>query len=329
MPPRAKPAAYHPPPEYGTFRDLLLFEERLKTNNARLKKQKARYQFFFLVLLVCIALLTSDLLLHTFFTPYVVNLALKAEHPLWDPVWTPHPYVTPGLLLIASTTLILFFASGMYAEKIGYANRYVPSANRALRSFNMYFNIRSPSMFPYPLSLLFQPPPAAPSHPSTPATLTIPSLQPSSRSPLQPLPPSSNPRGELIFSSRIPPSFRDAYESYRAGFERRRAKRSQAQRWYYLPFLRAKGAAGGKDEGAEEQEGERRGGRDRSPSIVSSLAPTPDSSRLPSRSPSPAVDVSDREGRERERIPSLIQGSQARRRSARIARRLEGVERDP
>ncbi|KZT57169.1 hypothetical protein CALCODRAFT_290844 [Calocera cornea HHB12733] len=44
MPPRAKPPAYHPPAEYATFRDLLFFEERLKTNNARLKKQKARYQ---------------------------------------------------------------------------------------------------------------------------------------------------------------------------------------------------------------------------------------------------------------------------------------------
>ncbi len=34
-----------------------------------------------------------------------------------------HPYFAKGLLLVAVTTLILFFASGLYEEKIGYANR--------------------------------------------------------------------------------------------------------------------------------------------------------------------------------------------------------------
>jgi hypothetical protein len=36
------------------------------------------------------------------------------------------------------------------------------------------------------------------------------------------IPPSSNPRGELIFSSRVPASFREAYERYRDSFERKR-----------------------------------------------------------------------------------------------------------
>ncbi|KAG9313668.1 hypothetical protein JVU11DRAFT_6013 [Chiua virens] len=36
----------------------------------------------------------------------------------------PHPYFASGLLLVAITTLLLFFASGMYSEKIAYANRY-------------------------------------------------------------------------------------------------------------------------------------------------------------------------------------------------------------
>ena len=38
-----------------------------------------------------------------------------------------HPYFTLGLLSVSVTTLVLFFASGMYSEKIAYANRSVPS----------------------------------------------------------------------------------------------------------------------------------------------------------------------------------------------------------
>lgn len=38
---------------------------------------------------------------------------------------TLHPYFTSGLLFVSVTTLVLFFASGMYSEKIAYANRYV------------------------------------------------------------------------------------------------------------------------------------------------------------------------------------------------------------
>ncbi|KAG8215933.1 hypothetical protein J3R82DRAFT_7907 [Butyriboletus roseoflavus] len=36
----------------------------------------------------------------------------------------PHPYFPSGLLFVAITSLLLFFASGMYSEKIAYANRY-------------------------------------------------------------------------------------------------------------------------------------------------------------------------------------------------------------
>ncbi len=38
---------------------------------------------------------------------------------------TLHPYFTTGLLFVSVTTLVLFFASGMYSEKIAYANKYV------------------------------------------------------------------------------------------------------------------------------------------------------------------------------------------------------------
>jgi hypothetical protein len=36
-----------------------------------------------------------------------------------------HPYLTLGLLSVSVTTLVLFFASGLYSEKIAYANRSV------------------------------------------------------------------------------------------------------------------------------------------------------------------------------------------------------------
>lgn len=36
---------------------------------------------------------------------------------------TIHPYFASGLLFVSVTTLVLFFASGMYSEKIAYANK--------------------------------------------------------------------------------------------------------------------------------------------------------------------------------------------------------------
>lgn len=40
-----------------------------------------------------------------------------------------HPFIAKGLLLVTVTTLALFFASGLYSEKIGYANRYAGVAS--------------------------------------------------------------------------------------------------------------------------------------------------------------------------------------------------------
>jgi hypothetical protein len=37
-------SAFHPPTDAATFRDLVLFEERLKSNAALLKRRKRRYQ---------------------------------------------------------------------------------------------------------------------------------------------------------------------------------------------------------------------------------------------------------------------------------------------
>lgn len=38
------------------------------------------------------------------------------------------------------------------------------------------------------------------------------------------LPPTTNPRGELVFSHRVDKSFRDGYDKYRAAFERKRTQ---------------------------------------------------------------------------------------------------------
>ena len=48
MPPRLSPSpkngAFYPSNDPNTYRDLLLFEERLKTNAASLNRRKRRYQ---------------------------------------------------------------------------------------------------------------------------------------------------------------------------------------------------------------------------------------------------------------------------------------------
>jgi hypothetical protein len=71
-------------------------------------------EVFLASLLLMIALLSSEILLppsYSFlFFPYVHFAHL-------------HPHVVEGLLFVSVTTLVLFFASGMYQEKIEYANQ--------------------------------------------------------------------------------------------------------------------------------------------------------------------------------------------------------------
>jgi len=129
---------------------------------------------------------------------------------------------------------------------------YVPHANKALRSFNMYLNVRRPplrSKFSLnPMALLFPRPEPLPEPESAsrPLTRTSPP-SPTDRStsvPIAPIPPAANPRGELIFSSRVDRSFRESYERYRAAFERKRQERERSdamQTWlgwlrYQMPW---------------------------------------------------------------------------------------------
>ncbi|KAJ3837219.1 hypothetical protein F5878DRAFT_622986 [Lentinula raphanica] len=300
-----------PPNDSTTYRDLILFEERLKSTAASLQKRKQRYQLFLFQLLTVIIFLLYEVLVvpeasllaipYTWLlqrlglfsldlsqihedSPSLINLEILANKLDWDfDSWsksdeervyqkaTIHPYLTTGLLFVSVTTLVLFFASGMYSEKIAYANKYVPHTNKALRSFNIYLNMRKPplrSKFQIrnwnPLSFFFpRPDPLNPSTVSTPNMQTpfrdssrsstpnrrsgansprssrSPSPTPSKRSlskstsnmvPISPIPPTLNPRGELIFSSRIDKNFRESYERYRAAFERKREAKEREER---------------------------------------------------------------------------------------------------
>ncbi|WFD48762.1 hypothetical protein GLX27_003433 [Malassezia furfur] len=161
--------------------------------------------------------------------------------------------------------LFLFFASGIYADRITAAKNFVPQANRALWTFNMYLNMRTVSRPPRWLApLLFwrktaAPPSATPSH--IPNENDTASLGPrrlfQRRTPIQPVPPTHNERGEILFSSRVHASFRDGYERYRNAFERKRKEKLEAQRrsrpsWFtYLWSTPAKPAPPASEKEAE------------------------------------------------------------------------------
>lgn len=170
---------FHPSADAATFRDLLIFEERLKQNAARLQARKRKY----------------EILLFGFVT-FILGLSHLVVVSPRSSIFL--QYSLAAVLLICLTTLFLFFASGMHAERIRSANKFVPQANRSLRNFNMYLNTRTTRR----------------------TTLS------SSSS----IPPAQNSRGELIFSSKVSPEFRQGYERYRAAFERRRAEKIAAKR---------------------------------------------------------------------------------------------------
>ncbi|ODN78280.1 hypothetical protein L202_03927 [Cryptococcus amylolentus CBS 6039] len=239
-------APYHPPTDTATYRDLLLFEERLKSNAEMLKRRRRRYMIFLWSFVAVLGCMGHKLVIH----PPDNTLLLRALQ---------------ASVAVVSITLVLFFASGMYEEKIRYAHSYINHSNRSLRPLNMHLNMRRP--LPFPFSLPFFPSALRPSstnparRPSTTASPTSfkPSLPgknlPSTLSPnattksrrpsvtpnvMATIPPSSNPRGELIFSSRVDRSFREGYERYRSAFERRREEKQRAARadrgWFWFLY---------------------------------------------------------------------------------------------
>ncbi|KXN81988.1 hypothetical protein AN958_03335 [Leucoagaricus sp. SymC.cos] len=249
----------YPTADHATFRDLNIFEQRLKETAAALKHRKSRYQLFLAQLLVAIAILLVEVLL----PPEVSILSIPYNALLrWllPEIYTPdqvvllHPFFSTGLLFVSVTTLALFFASGTYSEKISYANKYVPHTNRSLRSFNMYFNTRKPplhSKFRWnPLSFFFPRPEHThstsppPSRSPSPPTAGRNRSQSGSR-PIPSIPPATNPRGELIFSSRVDKTFREGYVKYRTAFEKKREEairqineQKRIERWWWLYKLR-------------------------------------------------------------------------------------------
>jgi len=113
----------------------------------------------------------------------------------------------------------------------------------------MYLNLRQPprNIFTFfrnassshssPPSPLRSPTSPRPPSPTRPLSKRSPSAVP-----IMPIPPSSNPRGELIFSSRVDRSFRDSYDRYRSAFERRREEKERQAfftRTYVGRFLAA------------------------------------------------------------------------------------------
>ncbi|WWC92145.1 uncharacterized protein L201_007099 [Kwoniella dendrophila CBS 6074] len=243
-PVRPHPSApYHPPADTATYRDLLLFEERLKSNAEMLRRRRQRYNVFLYTFIMALACMAYKL----FIRPPKSNLRIRALQ---------------ATVAVVSVTLVLFFASGMYEEKIKYAHSYINHSNKALRPLNMHLNMRRPktslfSFIPFFRSSTSSPTPSTSSSSSTPTPPTqsgIPSNQlinkpflggrgQSSQSQQQQqqrkvsnstnvmatIPPSTNPRGELIFSSRVDRNFREGYERYRAAFERRREEKAREE----------------------------------------------------------------------------------------------------
>ena len=81
---------------------------------------------FLAQLLLIIAFLLSEVLLQTNFlsVPYTLLLRWVLPDIYGSDVQVQvHRYFALGLLCVSVTTLALFFLSGMYSEKIGYANK--------------------------------------------------------------------------------------------------------------------------------------------------------------------------------------------------------------
>lgn len=239
---------FTPAPTTAAFRDLLIFEERLKQNAARMQERKVKYQS------------TSPIITKPFLLCYVFSscgwdiafypVTLKCVVPS-DMQHVLVRYLRIGLLSIGCMMLFLFFASGLFADKITAAHKYVPirlltrfvpQANRSLQTFNLHLNMRKISRKPAWLSWL----PIWRDATATQSTgpyknPTWYQREPRNAFPRnerrtfqisnpQNLPPARNERGEIVLSSRVNTEFREGYERYRNAFERKRREKMEAQR---------------------------------------------------------------------------------------------------
>ncbi|KAI8394212.1 Spo7-like protein-domain-containing protein [Radiomyces spectabilis] len=102
------------------YRDLVIFEERLRGNMTRLLRRKRKFEALLCGLLVTLA--------YFFYAVFVDPSKIFFIHLL-----------NTAALLAASGSLVFFYRSGMYSEKIVYASEFVPHCNRALQFFNLQF----------------------------------------------------------------------------------------------------------------------------------------------------------------------------------------------
>ena len=167
----------------------------------------------------------------------------------------------------------------------------------------MHLNVRPRPVSPlsYLLPGMFMSPPSSPLPPASPlnrrfsqeVSLSLSGITSQSRNPnrtatpLKPIPPPNNPRGELIFSSRVDRQLRDSYDRYRANFERRREEKLREANagGYWSWFLmrkrsRSRYPKDGKDKDGNPEKPQGRGRSVRTPST--SRTNTPHGSRKPS-----------------------------------------------
>ncbi|CAO3670784.1 unnamed protein product [Umbelopsis vinacea] len=105
----------------ATYRDLVIFEERLRGNMRRLQRRKKKYEAILVLFVVLIAYFAYAVFIH----PSSISLLV----------------IFNKLCLFGIVLLVfLFFWTGMYREKVVYAAKFVPHCNKALRSFNLHFN---------------------------------------------------------------------------------------------------------------------------------------------------------------------------------------------
>ncbi|KAH8551071.1 Spo7-like protein-domain-containing protein [Umbelopsis sp. PMI_123] len=105
----------------ATYRDLVIFEERLRGNMRRLQRRKKKYEAILVLFVVLIAYFSYAVFIH----PSSISLLV-----IFNKI------CLFGVVMLS----FLFFWSGMYREKIVYAAKFVPHCNKALRSFNLHFN---------------------------------------------------------------------------------------------------------------------------------------------------------------------------------------------
>ncbi|EGF81308.1 hypothetical protein BATDEDRAFT_87558 [Batrachochytrium dendrobatidis JAM81] len=115
-----------------SFRDLIMFEERLQSNMTRIRGATLRWKVFLVALLLTL-----------FGSAYIFY---NSEIPVFEPSTDPHsgtqPQHTPwsALVFICSCSItLIFFASGMYKTKLLTQETFVARCNKTLKPFNMTF----------------------------------------------------------------------------------------------------------------------------------------------------------------------------------------------